>query len=56
MLDLESFDVNRSVTFVRNPDYWGWDLPINKGNTYTTLLFWDKDFGENSGKPPNTTT
>lgn len=31
MLDLESFDVNRSVTFVRNPDYWGWDLPINKG-------------------------
>ncbi|WP_371931391.1 extracellular solute-binding protein [Roseovarius sp. MMSF_3359] len=22
---------NRRVIFERNPDYWGWDLPINKG-------------------------
>lgn len=22
---------NRRVTYKRNPDYWGWDLPINKG-------------------------
>ncbi len=28
---IEKVDVNRSVTVVRNPDYWGWDLPINKG-------------------------
>ncbi|WP_397542527.1 extracellular solute-binding protein [Roseovarius salis] len=24
-------DVNRRVVFKRNPDYWGWHLPINKG-------------------------
>ena len=24
-------DVNRSITYERNPDYWGKDLPINKG-------------------------
>ena len=28
---LDRVDVNRSVVFKRNPDYWGWDLPINKG-------------------------
>jgi microcin C transport system substrate-binding protein len=28
---LDSVDVNRSVVYKRNPDYWGWDLPINKG-------------------------
>ncbi|MFZ5962466.1 extracellular solute-binding protein [Thalassococcus sp. BH17M4-6] len=28
---IESVDVGRSVTYLRNPDYWGWDLPINKG-------------------------
>ncbi len=28
---LDEVEVNRRVTFKRNPDYWGWDLPINKG-------------------------
>jgi microcin C transport system substrate-binding protein len=28
---IEDIDVNRSVTFKRNPDYWGKDLPINQG-------------------------
>ncbi|KZY35772.1 peptide ABC transporter substrate-binding protein [Roseovarius sp. HI0049] len=28
---IDDVDVNRRVTFKRNPDYWGWDLPINKG-------------------------
>ncbi len=28
---LDEVTVNRRVTFKRNPDYWGWDLPINKG-------------------------
>lgn len=27
----ESHDFGRSVTFRRNPDYWGKDLPINQG-------------------------
>lgn len=26
-----SFDVTRRITLERNPDYWGWDHPINKG-------------------------
>lgn len=28
---IEEIDVNRRVVFKRNPDYWGWHLPINKG-------------------------
>lgn len=28
---LDSFDVNRRIIYKRNPDYWGKDLPINKG-------------------------
>lgn len=28
---VESIDVNRRITYVRNPDYWGEDLPINIG-------------------------
>ncbi|MFV0385758.1 extracellular solute-binding protein [Paracoccus sp. (in: a-proteobacteria)] len=27
----ESADINRRVTYRRNPDYWGADLPINRG-------------------------
>ncbi len=28
---LDSFEVNRRITYRRNPDYWGNDLPINVG-------------------------
>ena len=28
---VKSVDAGRSATFVRNPDYWGADLPINRG-------------------------
>ena len=28
---VEEVDVNRRVVYRRNPDYWGWHLPINKG-------------------------
>jgi microcin C transport system substrate-binding protein len=28
---LESLDVNRNIVYRRNPDYWGWHLPINQG-------------------------
>jgi microcin C transport system substrate-binding protein len=28
---LDSFDVNRRVSYVRRADYWGWDLPVNIG-------------------------
>ena len=28
---LDSFDVNRRITYRRNPDYWGNDLPMNVG-------------------------
>ena len=28
---LDSFEVNRRITYRRNPDYWGADLPINVG-------------------------
>lgn len=28
---VESHDVNRRVVYARNPDYWGKDLPINRG-------------------------
>lgn len=28
---VKSAEVNRSIVYERNPDYWGWDLPINQG-------------------------
>ncbi len=28
---IENVEPNRRVTFARSPDYWGWNLPINKG-------------------------
>ena len=28
---VDEVDVNRRITYKRNPDYWGWDLPFNKG-------------------------
>jgi len=28
---IEEVERNRRVVYARNPDYWGWDLPINKG-------------------------
>lgn len=28
---LDSFEVNRRITFRRNPEYWGWHLPQNRG-------------------------
>ena len=28
---IEKVDVNRQIIYRRNPDYWGWDLAINKG-------------------------
>jgi len=28
---LESYDINKRITYTRNPDYWGKDLPFNKG-------------------------
>lgn len=28
---IDKVDVNRRVVYKRNPDYWGWELPINRG-------------------------
>ncbi|MGX0901792.1 microcin C transport system substrate-binding protein [Roseovarius sp. MBR-79] len=28
---VKSYDVNRNIVYARNPDYWGWHLPINVG-------------------------
>ncbi|SFL50355.1 extracellular solute-binding protein [Shimia aestuarii] len=28
---VDSYEVNRRIVYKRNPDYWGWHLPINKG-------------------------
>ena len=28
---VDDIEVNRRVVYKRNPDYWGWDLPFNKG-------------------------
>ena len=28
---VDTIDPNRRVIYKRNPDYWGWDLPVNKG-------------------------
>jgi len=28
---LDGYEINRRITYRRNPDYWGWDLPNNQG-------------------------
>ncbi len=28
---LDGYEVNRRITYTRNPDYWGRDLPVNRG-------------------------
>ena len=28
---LDSMDIGQTIIYKRNPDYWGWHLPINKG-------------------------
>ncbi|KPQ07905.1 MAG: ABC-type microcin C transport system substrate-binding component YejA [Rhodobacteraceae bacterium HLUCCA12] len=28
---LDSYEINRRITYRRNPDYWGWELPNNVG-------------------------
>ncbi len=30
---LDSYEINRNVIYTRNPDYWGKDLPINRGRS-----------------------
>lgn len=36
----ERADINRNVSYTRNPDYWGADLPINKGrNNFDRIRF-----------------
>lgn len=35
-----AFEPGRYITFVRNPDYWGKDLPINRGvNNFDTVRY-----------------
>nr|WP_246590075.1 extracellular solute-binding protein [Marinobacterium ramblicola] len=37
---IDSFDAGRSVTFKRNPDYWGRDLPVNRGRfNFATITY-----------------
>lgn len=38
---LDSFDAGRSVTYRRNPDYWGSDLPVNRGRHNFDLIRYD---------------
>ncbi len=28
---VEDFEINRRIVYKRNPDYWGWHLPVNQG-------------------------
>lgn len=28
---IDKVDVNRQIVYKRNPDYWGWHLPVNQG-------------------------
>jgi microcin C transport system substrate-binding protein len=38
---IDSFDAGRSVTYRRNPDYWGNDLPVNRGRHNFDLMVYD---------------
>lgn len=37
---LENVDAGRQIIYARNPNYWGWDLPINQGrHNFDTLRY-----------------
>jgi len=38
---IESFDAGRSVTYRRVPDYWGANLPVNKGRRNVDVIRYD---------------
>lgn len=38
---VESFDAGRSVSYKRNPDYWGRDLPVNRGRNNFDRITYD---------------
>jgi microcin C transport system substrate-binding protein len=42
---ISKFDAGRSITFTRNPNYWGQDLPVNRGqnnfNSKTYIYYRD---------------
>src|SRR5204862_6450663 len=38
---VESFDAGRSVTYRRVPDYWGTNLPVNKGRRNVDVIRYD---------------
>ncbi len=38
---IDGFEVGRSITFRRNPDWWGADLPVNRGLYNAEVLHYD---------------
>ena len=37
---VDSFEAGRTITYKRNPDYWGADLPVNRGrNNFDAMQF-----------------
>lgn len=38
---IESFDAGRSITYKRNADYWGKDLPVNRGRYNFDVIRYD---------------
>ena len=38
---IESVDAGRSVVYRRDPDYWGWHLPINRGQHNVDVIRYD---------------
>ena len=38
---IHRFDAGRSLTLVRDPDYWGWHLPVNQGHYNFDFLSWE---------------
>ncbi|MGR3756458.1 MAG: extracellular solute-binding protein [Tranquillimonas sp.] len=37
---IEDVQAGRSISYRRNPDYWGWDLPVNRGrDNFETVVY-----------------
>lgn len=45
--NIESVDPGRSIVYVRNKDYWGWKLPVNKGQYNFARIRYDMYRDEN---------
>jgi len=40
-VDMSAMEPGRTIAYRRRPDYWGWDLPVNRGRWHFEQIRWE---------------